>query len=246
MALDIFNIAWLFLFAPVLGGGAFILIHSDALELNIDSSAMPPFEDARSEETKMKERRRIATAEADVIIKDHSLSQRGKVTEVIDCRESAPMNATYDMYEALPPESSTFGGLSIAVPGELKGLELLHNRHGSLSWAEVVRPAMELARDGFQVSKYLAQLIDEKKEYFSVMPDLAHMLTKDNDGVTPLKEGDTMKRNQLAKTLKLIMERGAEVLYDGDLAKELAKDIQLQGGIITANDLSNYRPVLVR
>ena len=229
-----------------LGGGAFILVHAYALELNIDSSAMPPFEDERSEETKMKERRRIATEEADVIINDHSPSQRNKVTEVIDCRETAPMNATYDMYEALPPESSTLGGLSIAVPGELRGLELLHKRHGSLLWEDVVRPAMELARDGFQVSKYLAQLIDEKKEYFSMMPDLAHMLTKDNDGATPLEEGDIMKRNQLAKTLKLIMERGSEVIYDGDLAKELAMDIQLQGGIITANDLSNYRPVLVR
>ncbi|KAL7499582.1 hypothetical protein ACHAWT_007195 [Skeletonema menzelii] len=224
-----------------LGGGAFILIHSDAPVLEMDS-AMPPFEDARSEETKMKERRRIS-GEADVI-KEHSPSQRGKVTEVIDCRETAPMNATFDMYGALPIESSTLGGLSIAVPGELRGLELLHKRHGSLSWADVVRPAMALARDGFQVSKYLAKLIEEKKAHFSTMPDLAYIVTKDNDGVTPLKEGDVMKRNQLAKTLQLTMERGAEVLYEGDLAKELAMDIQLQGGIITASDLSNYRPVL--
>ena len=192
----------------------------------------------------MKERRRIAV-EADVI-KEHSPSQRGKVTEVIDCRETAPMNATFDMYRALPPESSTLGGLSIAVPGELRGLELLHKRHGSLSWAEVVRPAMALARDGFQVSKYLAKLIEEKKEHFTTMPDLAYIVTKDNDGMTPFKEGGVMKRNQLAKTLELTMERGAEVLYEGDLARELAMDIQLQGGIITASDLSNYRPVLVR
>lgn len=94
-----------------LGGGAFILIHSDAPVLKKDS-ALPPFEDARSEETKMKERRRTE-AEADMIAKEHAPSQRqrGKVTEVIDCRETAPMNATFDMYEALPPESSTLGGL---------------------------------------------------------------------------------------------------------------------------------------
>jgi gamma-glutamyltranspeptidase len=227
-----------------LGGGAFILLHSDAPTLG-GSVAAPPFEDARSDETKMKERRRIAV-EADVITKEHPPSQRGKVTEVIDCRETAPLNATYDMYESIPPESSTLGGLSIAVPGELRGLELLHYRHGSLTWSEVVRPAMELARDGFRVSTYLAQLIEEKKEYFGTMPDLAYILTKDNDGVTPLKEGDIMKREQLAKTLESIMEKGAEVLYKGDLAKMLAMDIQLQGGIITASDLSNYRPVLVR
>eukprot|EP00984_Skeletonema_dohrnii_P023122 scaffold12205_cov115-Skeletonema_dohrnii-CCMP3373.AAC.7 len=237
-----------------LGGGAFILIHSDAPMLKKDS-ATPPFEDARSAETKMKERRRTnemqqtentsysTPAEANVIIKEHSPSQRGKVTEVIDCRETAPMNATFDMYEALP-ESSTLGGLSIAVPGELRGLELLHYRHGSLSWSEVVRPAMELARDGFQVSNYLAKAIEEKKEYFGMMPDLAYTVTKDNDGVTPLKEGDIMKRKRLAKTLKLIMERGGEVLYEGDLAKMLAMDIHQQGGIITSSDLSNYRPVL--
>lgn len=229
-----------------LGGGAFILIHSDAPVLKKDS-AMPPFEDARSEETKMKERRRTAV-EADTITKEHSPSQRqrGKVTEVIDCRETAPMNATFDMYEALPPESSTLGGLSIAIPGELRGLELLHQRHGSLTWSEVVRPAMDLASNGFQVSNYLAKMIEEKKEYFGTMPDFAYIVTKDNDGATPLKEGDIMKREQFAKTLKLIMYKGAKVLYEGDMAKKLAMDIELQGGIITASDLSNYRPVLVR
>jgi len=229
-----------------LGGGAFILIHSDAPVLKEDS-AMSPFEDARSEETKMKERRRTAV-EADAITKEYSPSQRGKVrgkvTEVIDCRETAPMNATVDMYEALPPESSTFGGLSIAIPGELRGLELLHKRHGSLTWSEVVRPAMNLASGGFHVSNFLAKYIEEKKGCFDMMPDLAYIVTKDNDGATTLKEGELMKRKQLAKTLKLIMERGAEVLYEGDLAKKLATDIQLQGGIITASDLSNYRPVL--
>ncbi len=228
-----------------LGGGAFILIHSDAPMLKEDS-AMPPFEDARSEETKMKERIRTAV-KADVITKEHSPSQRQRstVTEVIDCRETAPMNATFDMYEALPPESSTLGGLSIAVPGELRGLELLHQRHGSLTWSEVVRPAMDLADSGFHVSTYLAKMIDEKKEYFGTMPDLAYIATKDNDGSTPLKEGEFMKREQFAKTLKLIMDKGAKALYEGDLAKKLAMDIQLQGGIITASDLSNYRPVLV-
>ena len=229
-----------------LGGGAFILIHFDASHVkNLrNNSSEPPFEDARSDATKLEERERIV-AEEDVMIKEHSPSRRGKVTEVIDCRETAPMNATFDMYEALPPESSIFGGLSIAVPGELRGVELLHYRHGSLAWAEVVRPAMELARDGFQVSRYLATMINETKKYFTTLPDLALMLTKNNDGVTPLKEGDVMKRKDFAKTLEIIMEKGANVLYEGDLAEMLASDIQRQGGIITSNDLSNYRPVLV-
>eukprot|EP00584_Thalassiosira_punctigera_P022281 CAMPEP_0172560268 /NCGR_PEP_ID=MMETSP1067-20121228/87875_1 /TAXON_ID=265564 ORGANISM="Thalassiosira punctigera, Strain Tpunct2005C2" /NCGR_SAMPLE_ID=MMETSP1067 /ASSEMBLY_ACC=CAM_ASM_000444 /LENGTH=524 /DNA_ID=CAMNT_0013350027 /DNA_START=17 /DNA_END=1588 /DNA_ORIENTATION=+ len=147
------------------------------------------------------------------------------------------------MYES-DPESSTFGGLAIAIPGELMGLELLHRRHGSMPWEDLVRPAIELARNGFEVETYLASGIRSKEKYFKAMPNLAHLLTKNNDGVTLLKEGEVMVRRQYAKTLEAIMRGGADALYTGDMAKMLAKDIQDAGGIITSADISNYRPVL--
>ena len=86
-----------------------------------------------------------------------------------------------------------------------------------------MRPAMELARDGFAVGPYLASAIRRNRKYIRTMPSLAHELTKDNDGVTLLNEGDVMIRSQYAKTLETIMHRGADALYNGDLAGMLAK-----------------------
>lgn len=206
-----------------LGGGAFILVHSDTNNKPEKKNAMPIFEDARTT----------------------THTSNGKVTEFIDCRETAPQNSSYDMFETLPPEASLLGGLAIAIPGELRGLELLHYRHGSLPWEEIVRPAMELARDGFIVASHLATGIQEKEEYIRSLPNLAYMLTKENDGVTLLKEGDLMIQQQLGMTLEAVMHGGADALYKGDRSATLAKDIQDAGGVITQSDIANYRPVLV-
>jgi len=212
-----------------LGGGAFILMHSD--DRDMDEATMPSFVDARSNHSKTRE-----------TIHRSRIPQ--KITEFIDCRETAPKNATYDMFESLPPEVSTLGGLAIAVPGELRGLELLHHRHGALPWEEVVKPALELARDGFPVGPHLAEGIQRNENYIKSLPDLGHILTKENDGVTLLKEGDIMKQTQLAKTLDAIMHGGADALYTGDIAKILAHDIKSAGRVISLEDISNYQPVL--
>ncbi len=79
------------------------------------------------------------------------------------------------------------------------------------------------ARDGFKVGPHLAKSIREKEKYIISMPHLGYLLTKNNDGVTLLKEGDTMIRIQYAKTLEAIMSGGGDVLYHGDLASMLAK-----------------------
>ena len=206
-----------------IGGGAFILVHSDVSDPNGDKDeSMPSFEDARSHQTKLRERRDTSTEYSES--KHHSPTQRRrKITEFIDCRETAPQNSSYDMFSSLPANASTVGGLAIAVPGELRGLELLHRRHGSMPWEKLVRPAMELARDGFEVGPYLAKTIKEKEKYVRSMPNLAFMLTKNNDGVTLLKDGDLMIQEQYAKTLEAIMIGGSDALYKGDLTNMLAK-----------------------
>ena len=226
-----------------IGGGAFILVHSDDREEDDSENnieAGPSFEDLRSS---AHQRRRSD------IYRNNTQStkniKRRKVTEFVDCRETAPQGSSELMYENLEPDASTLGGLAIAVPGELKGLELLHHRHGSLSWEELVQPAYKLARDGFIVGPHLAKAIKEKEEYIHTIPNLGYLLTKNNDGVTLLKEGDLMIRRQYAKTLKVIMDKGAHALYQGDLAKLLVQDIQDAGGIITVNDMAKYQPVLV-
>lgn len=128
-----------------IGGGGFILVHSD--DRKMDDALMPLFEDARTDPV----RRHVNH------VNSTSVDSRMKITEFIDCRETAPQNTSYDMFENVSSDASTLGGLAIAIPGELRGLELLHRRHGSLPWEEVVRPAMELARNGFPVGPHLAE-----------------------------------------------------------------------------------------
>lgn len=217
-----------------IGGGAFILIHMDKEKgsENEDLDKLPKFHDARN---------------SDGI---QSFGKKSnKVTEVIDCREVAGNAASTDMFQAegLPSNASLVGGLAIAVPGELRGLELAHARHGRLDWEMVVRPAMELARDGIAVYPHLAadiKFIRTKQERLGGLPTLRPLLTRDNNWDHPLQEGDIMKNPELAKTLEAIMEEGADAIYTGVRAEALAKDIRQAGGILTKNDLSNYYPTL--
>ena len=147
----------------------------------------------------------------------------GRVAEFIDCRETAPQNASPGMFDSLPANASTFGGMSIAVPGELRGLELLHRRHGSLPWSRLVRPSYELARDGVMVGRYLASAIERNWMHVRETAGLARMLSRDGDGTTPLAEGDVMVRDRYAETLRVIMVGGADALYRGELAESLAR-----------------------
>ncbi|KAL3803067.1 hypothetical protein ACHAW5_009477 [Stephanodiscus triporus] len=113
-----------------------------------------------------------------------------------------------------------------------------------MPWSRLVRPAYILARDGFVVSRYLADAIERNAMYIRTMPDLGRLLTRDGDGRTPLVEGDVMVRGRYAETLRAIMEGGSDALYRGGMAESLSRDIQDAGGIITSADIANYRPVL--
>lgn len=192
-----------------IGGGAFILIHSAP---RVSTSAPPPYEDARDLRSKHAERQRGMLANATSSV---------KVAEFIDCRETAPSNATFDMYENMTV-GSTLGGLAIAIPGELRGLQLLHHRFGSLPWADLVRPAMELARDGFKVESYLARAIKRRKSILRDYPNLAKLITRSSDGTTLLEQGETMVRREYAQTLNEIMIKGPGSFYSV-LAETMAK-----------------------
>ena len=194
-----------------IGGGAFILIHSAP---RVSTSAPPPYEDARGERSKNAERQREMLANA---------TSSEQVAEFIDYRKTAPSSATFDMYENMT-SGSTLGGLAIAIPGELRGLQLLHHRFGRLPWADLVRPAMELARDGFRVESYLARAIKRRKPILQHYPNLANLITRTSDGTTLLEQGDTMVRREYARTLTEIME-SPDSFYNGDLAETMAKVI---------------------
>lgn len=210
-----------------IGGGAFMLIHAEATPR--ESVDIPEFHDARPDQK--------------------PIVNNGKITEVIDCREVAGSAATTLMYEAegVAGDASVFGGLAVAVPGELRGLELAHARHGRLDWKTVVQPAMELARNGIPVYPHLANdiaAISLRHDTHDGLPTLRSLLTHNNNWDRPLKEGELIKNVKLADTLEAIMDNGADALYTGDRAQQLVDDLQKAGGILTKEDLEQYRPTL--
>lgn len=210
-----------------IGGGAFILVHAE--DGNKAKDALPKFHDARANG-------------ADML-------KEGKITEVIDCREAAGEKASTMMFETegVPSDASLFGGMAVAVPGELRGLELAHARHGRLDWATVVRPAMELARDGIPIYNHLAadiEFMQRKQAQHGGLPTLRRLLTRNDDWNHILREGELLKNPQLAKTLQAVMNEGADALYNGERAEHLTQEIQNAAGILTKKDLEEYYPTL--
>ncbi|RCK56558.1 Gamma-glutamyltransferase [Candida viswanathii] len=164
----------------------------------------------------------------------------------IDAREMAPGLAFKEMYGRLNILSK-IGGLSIAIPGELKGLYELFSRHGSgnLTWLELFEPVIELNRKGFACLKVFEAVL--AKEYELVLLKVP-VLKKSWDFIFKedgelISEGDWIKRENYADTLELIAKNGsADVFYDplGPIVQSLVGVIQTWGGIMTPRDFENY------
>ena len=208
-----------------IGGGAFIVMSvNTSVDKSRNNSTEPEYIDARDPNFKQ--------------------PVPGKILEVIDCREVAPLAASKNMFNGLPEESSTIGGLAIAVPGELRGLELAHARYGKLPWAALVKPVHALAKNGVPVFPYLEKAIREHTSERWRFDNLKNLLTKHNHGEQMLKQGDLLYNFALAGTLDAIMQNGVDALYKGGRTAHFIEDIQAAGGIITAEDLRLYKPTI--
>lgn len=166
----------------------------------------------------------------------------GKTT-FLDYRETAPGKATRNMYIGkdgkLDEEASVIGYRSVAVPGTVAGLELALKTYGTMKLADVMAPAIRLAEDGFAISKKLA---DELKEESPGLQAFATSKRIFLNGGQHFKAGDTLKQPELAATLKRIAEKGATEFYRGETAHVLADEMAKNGGIISLDDLANYKP----
>ncbi|XP_077995346.1 glutathione hydrolase 1 proenzyme-like [Glandiceps talaboti] len=168
--------------------------------------------------------------------------ESGKV-EIVDSREEAPSGATATMYTDDPrPDASTYGGFSVGVPGEIDGFWKAHTRHGQLPWKDLFEPAIKLAERGFTVGPALANAIQFKQKEIREMEGLSEIFLHEN-GTLKL-EGDIMYQHKLAQTYREIANGGPEVFYTGRLADDIVADIQDHDGIITKDDMRNYRAKL--
>ena len=159
----------------------------------------------------------------------------------LDYREKAPLNAFEKMYldenGDVIPEKSTLGGLAVGVPGTVAGLAEIHSKFGTLPWKDLVKPAIDLAINGYIVTEKQERSFRNKKDDFIRINGENTFYAQD------FKAGDTVKNIALAETLKRISKYGAKGFYEGPVAESLVNRVRQAGGIITHEDLIKYKPV---
>jgi gamma-glutamyltranspeptidase/glutathione hydrolase len=163
-------------------------------------------------------------------------------TAALDYREIAPLAATRNMYldaSGRLTDKSVVGHLASGVPGAVAGLAALLARHGTLSLAQVLQPAIRLARDGFVVDTALAGSIGRAR----ALVNRFHPSTPYFPSGVPLEAGERLVQPDLARTLEAIAARGPAAFYRGWVADSLVGEMTRGGGIITRDDLARYTPV---
>ena len=165
---------------------------------------------------------------------------------VLDFRETAPEALTPEAFldesGRVVPERSLSGPLAVGVPGTPFGLWLFHRRLGRLPFAQVARPAIDLAREGFAVDEFLARdLVREKERRRLTGPGMARALFYPRD--EPLREGTLLRQEELAATLEELVRRGPAGFYSGRVAEAVVGTLQPLGGVMDLEDLAGYEPV---
>lgn len=162
---------------------------------------------------------------------------------VIDFRETAPAAATPDMFKygadgKVIGNASVVGGLASGVPGEVAGLLYALENYGKFKRDRVIAPSIELAEKGIPVTVNLEGIIKAELAKINTFEATSKIYTKDG---LPYETGESIKNPDLAATLRLISMGGADAYYKGPLAEKIAKAVRDAGGILTAQDLADYR-----
>ncbi|MDI1324015.1 MAG: gamma-glutamyltransferase [Algoriphagus sp.] len=172
------------------------------------------------------------------------MKESGEVT-TFDFREKAPLAASPEMFQDengnLIQDSNSRGLKSVGVPGTVAGLYQAHLKYGKLPWAELVQPAIDLAKNGFTMTWELYQAavrVSAWDESFDILQNYF----KDQSGKV-IEPGEIWTQPALAHTLELIRDKGKDGFYKGEVAAEIEAYMKANGGIITKADLEKYTVV---
>lgn len=161
----------------------------------------------------------------------------------LDFREKAPANAQEKMYQDSAGQVLTKklqqGVLSCGVPGAVDGMYEAHRKYGRLKWGELIMPSVDLAEKGFQITGQEAEGLNEQKMLFVRNSSLMPVFIK----MEGWKAGDWLIQKDLGQTLRRIAGEGRAGFYEGATATLILKEMEKKGGIITAEDLKNYKSV---
>ncbi|KAG8777938.1 hypothetical protein FRC12_000112 [Ceratobasidium sp. 428] len=166
-------------------------------------------------------------------------SKRSTV-HTIDFRETAPAASNSTMFSG-SPLLSKFGGLSVAVPGEIRGIYAAHSQFGRLSWARLFEPSIKIASDGWEITTELDRRLKLfGKGWMERDPDWSAVFAPEG---RLLEKGDWVKRENFSYTLARIAAEGPDAFYTGTIATSMINKIQQTGGIMTEEDLASYEVV---
>ena len=159
----------------------------------------------------------------------------------LDFREKAPGKAFKDMYldknGDIIENMSTLGGAAVGVPGSISGIFEIHSKFGSLPIEDLFQPSIELAKNGFIVTKKQEEALKDKLQDFINVNGSESLFSQN------YKQGDTLKNINLSITLDKISKNGPKAFYEGEIAEMIIEEIEESGGIMTVEDLKNYNSV---
>ena len=161
----------------------------------------------------------------------------------LDYREMAPKASTEDMFIVdgeVDRKLALESYLSSGVPGTVYGLYIAHQKFGLLPWKELIKPAISLAENGFEVTTTLANSLDKEtnRRKLGKTPDGKKIFFQNDE---PLKEGMLLVQKDLAQTLKLVSNFGPAGFYKGVVAQKIHADMKKNNGLITLKDLKGYK-----
>ncbi len=163
----------------------------------------------------------------------------------LDFREKAPQKASRDMYlddkGNAQNHLSLAGHLAVGVPASVEGMVALHKKQGKLAWATLLAPAVELAAKGFALTQHEAKYLNQYSE--EIIANNPKSIPQHLVKAEGWKEGDWVVHKDLAKTLRLIQEKGRAGFYEGETAALILKEIQRGKGILSQQDLDNYQAI---